>query len=123
MKAQVARADHVVVPSEFCRREVIRFLRVAPKRVTVTPLAVHEQFRNPPACAETQTATLARLGVRRPYLLFVGGYEPHKNVPGLLKAFARVNSQRPDISLVMVGSKSVGKTRRGVSDGKNGKSP
>ena len=105
MKAQVARANHVVVPSEFCRQEVIRFLHVAPRRVTVTPLAVHEQFRRPPACVETQTATLARLGVRRPYLLFVGGYEPHKNVPGLLKAFARVNSQRPDVSLVLVGSK------------------
>jgi glycosyltransferase involved in cell wall biosynthesis len=107
MKAQIARADHILVPSEFCRCEVIRFLRVAPKRVTVTPLAVHEQFRGPPTGFAVQAATLAHLRVRRPYLLYVGGYEPHKNVTGLLKAFTRVRSLRPDVNLVLVGSKAL----------------
>src|SRR5262245_17007030 len=78
--AQVIRADHIVVPSEFCRREVISFLRVPPGRVTVTPLAVHDQFRKPPSAPEARQGTLARLGIRQPYLLYVGGYESHKNV-------------------------------------------
>ncbi len=105
LQAQVARANHVVVPSEFCRGEVIRFLRVAPNRVSVTPLAVHEQFLTPPACPQDQSVVLARLGVRQPFLLNVGGYETHKNVPGLLKAYARVHACRPDVGLVVVGSK------------------
>jgi glycosyltransferase involved in cell wall biosynthesis len=107
MRAQVARADHIIVPSEFCRREVIRFLRVEPGRVSVTPLAVHAQFRRPASPLEVRAATLARLGIRRPYLLYVGGYEPHKNVPGLLQAFAAVKSKRSDLSLVLVGSKEL----------------
>jgi glycosyltransferase involved in cell wall biosynthesis len=107
MNAQVARADHIVVPSEFCREEVIRFLRVAPRRVSVTPLAVHEQFRKPVSAPEARAAVLARLGIRRPYLLYVGGYEPHKNVPGLLAAFAAVKAACPDLSLVLVGSKAL----------------
>jgi glycosyltransferase involved in cell wall biosynthesis len=40
-------------------------------------------------------------------LLYVGGYEPHKNVSGLLTAFAAVHRARPDLSLVLVGSKAV----------------
>jgi glycosyltransferase involved in cell wall biosynthesis len=106
-QAQVARADHVIVPSEFCRREVIRFLRVPPGRVTVTPLAVHDQFRRPPSSPEAQQTTLASLGIHQPYLLYVGGYEPHKNVQGLLKAFAGVKQALPQFSLVLVGSKSI----------------
>jgi glycosyltransferase involved in cell wall biosynthesis len=107
MRAQVARANHILVPSEFCRREVIRFLHVAPERVSVTPLAVHAQFRRPPRAPEVRAAALARLGIRRPYLLYVGGYEPHKNVLGLLQAFTAVKSKRPDLSLVLVGSKEL----------------
>jgi glycosyltransferase involved in cell wall biosynthesis len=107
MRAQIARADHVIAPSEFCRQEIIRFLRAAPNRVSVTPLAVHEQFRRPPSTPEQRAAVLAQLGIRSPYLLYVGGYEPHKNVAGLLGAFAAVKRARPDLLLVLVGSKSL----------------
>src|SRR5262249_6929815 len=95
------------VPSEFCRREVIRFLHVQPARVSVTPLAIHDQFRSQPSTVEEREATLARLGVRRPYILYVGGYEPHKNPGGLLAAFAAVKKKRPDLSVVLVGTKAL----------------
>jgi glycosyltransferase involved in cell wall biosynthesis len=107
MNAQVARANHILTPSAFCRHEVLQFLHVPPQRVTVTPLAVHEQFHRPPSLPGEREATLARLGIRRPYLLFVGGYEPHKNVPGLLATFAKVHAAHPDLSLVLVGSKEI----------------
>ncbi len=50
---------------------------------------------------------LQRLGVRAPYILYVGGFEPHKNVPGLLDVFSRVHAAAPDYSLVIVGTKSI----------------
>jgi glycosyltransferase involved in cell wall biosynthesis len=107
LNAQVARANHILTPSAFCRHEVLEFLGVPPQRVTVTLLAVHEQFHRPPSLPTEREATLARLGIRRPYLLFVGGYETHKNVPGLLEAFVKVHAARPDLSLVLVGSKEI----------------
>jgi len=105
-RAQLARANHILTPSEFCRNEVIKFLGLSPDRVTTTPLAVHEQFLRPPSSQDLRAATLARLGVRKPYLLYVGGYEPHKNINGLLATFALVHAVRPELSLVVVGSKS-----------------
>jgi glycosyltransferase involved in cell wall biosynthesis len=107
MNAQIARANHILTPSSFCRQEVLQFLRVPPQRVTVTPLAVHEQFHRPPQSPPATGASLGRFGIRRPYLLYVGGYEPHKNVRGLLTAFALVHAARPDLSLILVGSKGI----------------
>lgn len=125
LRMQIRRADHVLTPSEFCRDEVIRFLRIAPERVTATPLAVDRQFEQPPRPAGESGETLAALGVRRPYLLYVGGYETHKNVGGLLEAFALVHAVRPDLALVLVGSKGVPETignqiaRLGLELGRN----
>jgi len=104
-RAQVARANHIVCPSRFCRGEILRFLGLPPNRVTAIPLAVHEQFQKSPAAAAVRAARLNQLGVRKPYLLYVGGYEPHKNVGGLLETFAMVRAAMPELSLVAVGSK------------------
>ncbi len=104
---QVHRARHLFTPSAFTRDEVVRFLRIPPKRVTVTPLATHKQFQQPRKTTEARTAALERLGVQPPYLLYVGGYEPHKNVEGLLRAFVTVHRERSDLSMVLVGTKGL----------------
>ncbi len=106
-RAQVARASHLMAPSEFTRDEIVKYLRVPRERITVTPLAIDAQFQRPARDSASRDQTLRRLGVRRPYLLYVGGYEPHKNVAGLLETFARVKSAMPDRSLVLVGTKSL----------------
>ena len=104
-RLQLARASHILTPSDFCRREVIELLNIPPRRVTTTLLAVHDQFNRPPSTLAELKAVLDRLDIKSPYLLYVGGYEPHKNVSGLLKIFAKVNQQRANLSLVLVGSK------------------
>lgn len=106
-RVQVARANHIVCPSEYCRDEIIRFLSISPASVTTTFLAVHEQFRKPPNPPQIRAANLARLDVRRPYLLYVGGFEVHKNLSGLLEAFSLVRASNPHLSLVIVGSKTL----------------
>ncbi|MHB8440133.1 MAG: glycosyltransferase family 4 protein [Acidimicrobiales bacterium] len=46
---------------------------------------------------------LARLNVRPPYVLFIGTIEPRKAVPDLIRAFAALAPQRPELSLVLAG--------------------
>jgi glycosyltransferase involved in cell wall biosynthesis len=46
---------------------------------------------------------LHRLGVRRPYVLFVGTLEPRKAVPDLVAAFDRVAENNGELSLVLAG--------------------
>lgn len=105
-KAGIRRADHILTPSQFSREEIIRLMGVPAERVTATPLGVPALFEQPPNPPESRRATLQRLGVEAPFLLFVGGYERHKNVDGLLEAFEAVRRTRPDLSLVLVGSRT-----------------
>jgi len=106
-RLQVSRSNHILTPSDFCRNEVIQFLKVLPDKVTTTRLAVPAQFEKPSRLESDQNTILKSFGIKRPYLLYVGGYEPHKNVKGLLKTFAIVKQKRSDLMLVLVGSKSI----------------
>lgn len=53
-------------------------------------------------------ATLAAIGVRRPYVAFVGTLEPRKDVPTLVRAFDRAAGAHPDLSLVLAGTEGWG---------------
>ena len=48
--------------------------------------------------------TREQFGIRSPYLLSVGGFEPHKNTSGVLEALILARRQRPDLKLVVVGT-------------------
>jgi glycosyltransferase involved in cell wall biosynthesis len=47
---------------------------------------------------------LATHGIEPPYVAFASTIEPRKNVPTLVRAFARVAASRPDLRLVVAGS-------------------
>jgi glycosyltransferase involved in cell wall biosynthesis len=62
---------------------------------------VDESFRNEISEFEV-AAVLARLGLETGYLLFVGNPKPHKNVEGLLAAYAELRRRRADAPLLVL---------------------
>lgn len=82
----IERAAHVLVPSAAVKAELLDYSGVASERVTVTHEGVSPVFFGATPLSE---ATLARMGVRRPYALAVGTIEPRKNLPRLLDAWRR----------------------------------
>jgi glycosyltransferase involved in cell wall biosynthesis len=73
--------------------------------VRVIPHGVDlERFRPgaPEGPVDDHTA-LAALGVRPPFIAFVGTVEPRKDVPTLVKAFDRMAPGHPELSLVLAG--------------------
>ncbi len=73
-----------------------------PDRVFVVPHGVDRYLRA--ASAEAKTALKATLGLTRPYILFLGGITPLKNIGNLLRGFARVAATH-DVDLVLAGFK------------------
>ncbi|MGH9278424.1 MAG: glycosyltransferase family 4 protein [Acidimicrobiales bacterium] len=60
-----------------------------------------------PADTEAATADDAarhRMGLRQPYVSFVGTLEPRKDVPNLVRAFDSVADDVPDLTLVLAGA-------------------
>jgi len=87
-----ARADHIVVNSQFTAGEVQRLLDVPRDRVSVAP-------PGRPAWAPREQAP--RDGG---YILFLGTLEPRKNVGALLDAYERIIHRRRDFPpLLLVG--------------------
>ncbi|HEV3225714.1 MAG TPA: glycosyltransferase family 1 protein [Acidimicrobiales bacterium] len=66
-------------------------------KLRLVPLGV----RVDPASDDDVARAQAAYGIERPYVLFTGTVEPRKNLPRLLRAFARLD--RTDVDLVLVG--------------------
>ncbi|MFW5799102.1 MAG: glycosyltransferase family 4 protein [Planctomycetota bacterium] len=94
MIAEVRASRRVIVPSENTRRDMVMFWGVEADKIDVVP----EGYNRPPA-------DLGEASIKLPerFVLYVGSYRQNKNIDGLLRAFARVAPQRPDVQLVMVG--------------------
>lgn len=86
---QIARAvniaDHILADSHATKADLIDLLGVPADKITVVWLAPDERFTPQPA--HSIRPGLDRLGVPDNYLLFVGTFEPRKNVAGLLSAY------------------------------------
>jgi alpha-1,3-rhamnosyl/mannosyltransferase len=82
----VSSADHLIAISRHTKNELMRFFNVPKERITVTPLAAAEIFR--PEGEGDEEVLRERYGLSSEYVLFVGSFEPRKNLRGLLQAFA-----------------------------------
>jgi glycosyltransferase involved in cell wall biosynthesis len=95
------RARRVITISECSRRDIIRFYRLPPERVVVTPLAAGAEYtRQPPA---EVARVRAAYGLPERYFLAVGNVQPRKNLARLVTAFGAVAAAAPDAQLVLVG--------------------
>ena len=89
----VARADHIVCPSEFTRADLVSMLGVDPEKVSVVPNA-----SAPLAPAEGRSRESGS-----PFFLFVGNRGGFKNFMALLEAFAASNRLVREMRMVCAG--------------------
>jgi glycosyltransferase involved in cell wall biosynthesis len=92
-------ADALITDSESSARDIARFARIDRERIDVVPLGVSAL---PEVAADTGDETLARLGVRGPYLLAVGVFDPRKRIEHVVEIAAEVRRHH-DVQLVVVG--------------------
>ena len=100
LRAATRRADAIVVPSRSAAEDVIARTGIATERVHVTPLAA----RAPEPVSHDEPARLEELGVRPPYVLFVGTIERRKNLVRLVRAHRRLAAEGLPHTLVLNGS-------------------
>jgi glycosyltransferase involved in cell wall biosynthesis len=116
------RAAVVLTVSKHSRRDIAELLDVPKKKIHVVGNCVGPNFR--PVDEAAVRAAREACGVEGDYVLYVGNFGPHKNVEGLLRAFAGLDeSLRAAHRLVLAGSedRGAGRVRRhaqklGVAD-------
>ncbi|NLG27872.1 MAG: glycosyltransferase family 4 protein, partial [Chloroflexi bacterium] len=101
MGGTAQRADLVLTDSLASARDITRLLAIPLERVLVVYLAADTNYRPlpPTECAPV----LERLGIRPPYVLYLGGFDVRKNLASLLSAWARARGALGDARLVIAG--------------------
>lgn len=89
------RAARIMCDSDFTAREVTRLAGIGPERITVIYPAVRDDWAG---------RVPGPRPIEGPYILYVGNVKPHKNLRGLLDAFARIVDRVPH-RLVIVGKR------------------
>ncbi|MCU0487454.1 MAG: glycosyltransferase family 4 protein [Anaerolineales bacterium] len=107
IKSSLARlqADALVTVSDYSKNLIVDHFHVSPERVHVVSEAADPVFQT---LSEQQIASLERVQAwitDSPFILYVGGFGPHKNLALLLDMFSHLHKEPAfrDLRLLMVG--------------------
>lgn len=98
------RADLLVAPSEFTRKEIESRYGIPEDHVAVVPNAIPSSFGHGLTEA-TCEAVRRKYDLPEKFLLSVGTMQPRKNLPLFLRAFASVRDRLPGMRVVLVGNR------------------
>jgi glycosyltransferase involved in cell wall biosynthesis len=105
------KAARVITYSRAVRNDLIQVLGVPKEKIAVVPLGVDTRFFSRRTQPEVD-AICCRHRITPPYLLYIGTVEPRKNLPMLLRAFARATEKTgAPHRLVMAGRPGWGAAR------------
>nr|WP_257720226.1 glycosyltransferase family 1 protein [Heliomicrobium modesticaldum] len=100
------RVDHIIAPSRCTACDLMQIAGVPEEKITVIYEAAEPIYR-PLDKARARAFMQEKYGVSRPYVLYVGGFSPRKNLRLLIHAFHQVRRQLPeDYCLVLPGKQS-----------------
>lgn len=102
----VNNAQHIIAVSEFTKSELIKKFPSVNAKVSAIGEGVEERFS--PTQSSADDGTIHRLGITRPYVLYVGLWMEHKNLSGLLHAFRLARDAGFPGTLVMTGDRTAG---------------
>jgi glycosyltransferase involved in cell wall biosynthesis len=106
IRTAARRATRLLVPSKATRDELVRVLGSDPTRIDVAYHGVdHSLFHRP---SEEQVRLVSdRLGLHgKPYVAYLGGLEPRKNVPALIAGWTAAVADMPDPPALVLGGGS-----------------
>jgi glycosyltransferase involved in cell wall biosynthesis len=95
------RMDAVITVSQASKQDIVRYLKIPPHKVHVVYLCANQAYKPLPAAVVADVRQ--RYQLPDAYLLYVGSYEPRKNLMRLLQAFARLKQPSLRHKLVIVG--------------------
>jgi glycosyltransferase involved in cell wall biosynthesis len=100
IETAVQQADHILADSAATKTDLVTMIGVPPEKITVHMLGVEEKFH--PVDEETLRAFYRAYELPAGYILFVGTFEPRKNIAGLLQAYQELLKTLPDAPPVVL---------------------
>ena len=101
------RCAGLTAVSASTRNDLVRLLGWDASRIAVVPSGVDPIF-TPASAPGDPDERLRKMGIPRPYVLFVGTLQPRKGIDTLFATFARLRRDRDDLNLVLAGARGWG---------------
>lgn len=95
--------DRIIVDSQNTKKDLIKYFKVKEDKIEVVYLAANSQYK---VVGSRQIEDVQRkYALNYPFILYVGTLEPRKNIPTLIRAFAKLKKQGIDHKLIIAGGK------------------
>jgi glycosyltransferase involved in cell wall biosynthesis len=96
--------DSLITVSEWSKQDILKFFPIDKNKIFVTPLAADDKYK-PLDKEKCKDFLKEQYGINTPFILYIGGFSPRKNVKALINAFSKVYKKLDaDYSLVIVGA-------------------
>lgn len=96
----IKRARKIIAVSNFTKNDILSNYGASSDKISVTYEAWDEFVSDGD---RDEKIIIAKYGIIKPYLLYVGNAYPHKNLEKCVVAFEKILKKRKDLQLVLVG--------------------
>jgi len=104
------KSTRIATVSQYSKADIVKCYGIDPEKIDVVYNGVNEKYS--PISNEEVVRTRAQVSEGNPYFVFVGAFNPRKNISRLLLAFDHFKSQyQSKIKLIIVGEKMYGTAR------------
>lgn len=104
-KQAVEMADVIIVISEHTKKDLIKYYNCPAEKIVITYLGYGDRFKFIDD-EQKKKEVSDKYGIKKPFVFNVGSIEPRKNIVGLIKAYAGLESRhRNNFDLVISGGK------------------
>jgi len=97
-KQSAKKADIIFVPSGFTKSEVLKYYKVNPQKIIVTPLATDRVFKEAPSLAKGEVEGVGK------FILFVGSIFNRRFLPQKIQGFTEFAKTRKDFKFLIIGN-------------------
>jgi glycosyltransferase involved in cell wall biosynthesis len=97
------RANKIIAVSEITKNEIVKYYKVNPEKIEVAYNAVGEDFLKSDYSGNELFEIRKKYNLPEEYILYIGTFQPRKNISMLIQAFAKVKEKMPEMKLVIAG--------------------
>jgi len=102
-RAVIGKASAIITDSQYSKKDILKAFKVPVEKVKVVVLGVSKRFQPVREKGEIERVK-GKYNIQKRYLLYVGNFKPHKNIPFLVEAYQRLAlTLREGHQLVLVG--------------------
>jgi glycosyltransferase involved in cell wall biosynthesis len=101
-RAFARKSLSIITDSEHAKNDIIKLWNVNPQKIVVIPLRLADRYR-PVKDKQLLNKVRKRLKLSEKFIMYLGNFKPHKNVPSLIKAFKKIERKLPEHKLVLAG--------------------